>query len=189
MARGALLACDLRLKPLAEQMQASSDISRPSKAVLCCTQCWSAPSGEGSCSVDGTTFGKLAAFVDSQTHFTVDFRSAHSDVIMDLCRNVSVLHIASRTSAATNAFGGKMQNFVTMLCRLAIPLNMCACCAMAQWVQILDILQEAGLGDDFALRMCEELLLPSEPHVATDDGDQDKKACDADVSIISVAFR
>ncbi len=50
------------------------------------------------------------------------------------------------------------------------------CCARAQWVQILDILQEAGLGDDFALRMCEELLLPSKPHGAADDGDQDKKA-------------
>ena len=36
-----------------------------------CAQCWSTPSGEGSCAVDSTTFGKLAAFVDSQTHFTV----------------------------------------------------------------------------------------------------------------------
>ena len=48
----------------------------------------------------------------------------------------------------------------------------------AQWVQILDILQEAGLGDDFALRMCEELLLPSGTSGATDERTEDKKARD-----------
>ena len=42
-------------------------------------QCWSAPSGEGSCAVDSSTFGKLAAFVDSQTHFTV--RAGQHDVL------------------------------------------------------------------------------------------------------------
>ena len=51
------------------------------------------------------------------------------------------------------------------------------CRARPQWVQILDILQEAGLGDDFALRMCEELLLPAgSPGGGADDRDQDKKA-------------
>ena len=45
-------------------------------------------------------------------------------------------------------------------------------------MQILDILQEAGLGDDVALRMCEELLLPvGSPGTV---GDQDKRASDAE---------
>jgi hypothetical protein len=50
----------------------------------------------------------------------------------------------------------------------------------AQWVQILDILQEAGLGDDFALRMCEELLLSSGASPAADPRTEDKKARDAE---------
>lgn len=34
-----------------------------------------------------------------------------------------------------------------------------ACVGAVQWTQILDILQEAGLGGAFALRLCEQLLL------------------------------
>jgi len=65
-------------------LQACCDFHRQPTSALCCTQCWSAPNGERSCSVDATTFGKLGAFVDSQTHFTVDSRSAHQATAVNL---------------------------------------------------------------------------------------------------------
>ena len=58
--------------------------------------------------------------------------------------------------------------------------NLIAAHCAAQWVQILDILQEAGLGDDFTLRMCEELLMPSGSSPVTDDRTEDKKARDVE---------
>ena len=40
------------------------------------------------------------------------------------------------------------------------------CARVRQWGQILDILQEAGLGTAFALRLCEQLLLRDSPEPA-----------------------
>ena len=133
--------------------------------------------------MDGTTFGKLAAFVDSQTHFTVCICSAR----WAACA-VCPPAVRHAYGTARGAVIVRMRRFATMLCRCTGPAKHGLC--LVQWVQILDILQEAGLGDHFALRMCEELLLlPSKSHNGVMEvGSQDKKACDPGSSTSVMPF-